>query len=194
MRILRSSLLLLSLAGRLACAQAPDDGDIHVSVKRNGSAIEIRAEMRVAASPEQVWQVLTDYDHMAAFTPGMEKSRALPIGPNRLRVEQSGRVRFAIFSIPYQSVREVELEPYREVRSRAVAGTLRSGTALTRLVPHGSVTEIDYQSSSVPAIRLPFGLGLGMVADRTRDQFTRLREEIARRIAVSQPAAPVQER
>jgi uncharacterized protein YndB with AHSA1/START domain len=194
MRIPWPLLLALLLWSPLAGAQPTDGGDIHVTVSRKGSAIDIHARMRVAASPEQVWQVLTDYDHMAAFTPGLEKSSAQPIGPNRLRVEQSGKLRFAIFSIPYQSVREVELEPYREVRSRAVAGTIRSGSALTLLKQQDGVTTVDYESNSVPAVRLPFGLGLGMVAERTRDQFQRLREEVARRMGAVPGAAPARAR
>ncbi|MBK4738975.1 SRPBCC family protein [Noviherbaspirillum pedocola] len=190
MRKLTPLLFTLLAASWAALGQQPGDSDIRVAVSRSGSAINIHVEMHVDARPSQVWQVLTDYDHMAQFSPGLEKSRAVPLGPNRLRVEQSGAVRFAFFPIPYQSVREVDLDPYREVRSRAVAGTIRSGTAVTRLIERDGGTDIDYTSTSVPAVRLPFGLGMGMVADRTRDQFAHLRAEIYRRMRAPQ-SAPV---
>jgi carbon monoxide dehydrogenase subunit G len=179
----RLCFLPLLLAAQLACAQQPaGNGEVEVAVSRNGRAVEIRAAMTVAASAQQVWQVLTDYDHMAAFSPGLEKSRAVPLGANRLRVEQAGVARFGILRFPYESVREIELEPYREIRSRALAGTIKSGSALTRLVESGGATRIDYQSVSVPSVQLPFGLGMGTVAARTREQFIQLRAEIYRRM------------
>jgi hypothetical protein len=61
---------------------------------------------------------------------------------------------------------------------------------VTRLIERDGGTEIDYTSTSVPAVRLPFGLGMGMVADRTRAQFAHLRAEIYRRMRAPQ-SAPV---
>jgi hypothetical protein len=178
-----AGLLLLALAMQPGRAQdSPAGEDMQVTVERRGAAISISVDMTIAAGPRQVWQVLTDYDHMAAFSPSLTSSRAEALGPNRLRVEQSGVVHFGFLRFPFETVREVELEPDTAIRSRAVAGTIRSGFAETRLRQRGKFTDIEYRSESVPAVRLPFGLGMGAVRERTREQFASLRSEILRRM------------
>jgi hypothetical protein len=177
-----AGLLLMALAVQASHAQDAAADDIQITVERQGAAITIPVDMSIAASPPQVWQVLTDYDHMAAFSPSLSSSRAVALGPNRLRVEQSGVAHFGFLRIPFDTVREVELEPDTVIRSRAVAGTIKSGSATTRLRQRGKFTDIEYRSESVPAVRMPFGLGMGAVRDRTREQFAGLRSEILRRM------------
>ncbi|TFV92563.1 hypothetical protein E4K72_19630 [Oxalobacteraceae bacterium OM1] len=169
--------LLLAAAPALAAGQ----DDMQVEVSRSGAAIHIAVKMPVAANARQVWEVLTDYNNMARILPDLESSRAITLSSRHLRLEQTGTVQVGPLRFPFESVRDIELQPYRAIHSSVVARTLKGGYADTFLNEQGGVTEVVYESDSVPAIRLPFGLGLGTVEARTREQFARLREEIYRR-------------
>ncbi len=61
----------------------------------------INAAARVNATPQQVWQVLTDYNRLADFVPEMKSSRRLEStvhdGLNVVRVEQVGEIGIAFF-------------------------------------------------------------------------------------------------
>src|SRR5438105_13289794 len=50
----------------LVLAQSPA-GDIHVDAQRQGNTITLVVDMSMDATPNQVWDVLTDYGHMAEF-------------------------------------------------------------------------------------------------------------------------------
>lgn len=181
-----SRFMLIAAICQTAYAQdiaAATQNDVQVDVRHEGETVLIDVRMSVTASPKQVWQVLTDYNHMASFFPGVNSSKAIQQSPDRMRVEQTGVVNFGLLRFPYESIRDVELHPYREIRSQAVGGTITSGFAHTRLTERGNATVIEYRSESVPNIQLPFGLGLNTVATRTREQFAHLRQEIYRRMA-----------
>ena len=180
-----SRFMLVAAICHAAYAQdvpAAMQSDMRVDVRHEGNAVLIDVSMPVNASPRQVWQVLTDYNHMASFFPGINSSKAIQQSPDRIRVEQTGVVNFGPLRFPFESVRDVKLQPYQEIRSEAVGGTITSGFAHTRLIERGNATIIEYRSESVPNIRLPFGLGLNTVAARTREQFAQLRQEIYRRM------------
>ena len=177
------SLFVIALAAQGSVAQEHvAESNMQISVSRNGNAIHIAVDMPVAADARHVWDVLTDYNHMASFFPNLQSSRAVATGPNRLLVEQTGVVSVGPFRFSFDSVRDIELFPYEEIRSRAVAGTIKSGYALTRLIQRDGITHVEYRSDSVPRISPPFGIGLGAVESRTRDQFESLRREIHRRM------------
>jgi hypothetical protein len=58
-----------------ACAAPPGGGDISVRVDRDGNAFAVAAELTVAASADEVWDVLTDFDHMAQIPSNVDFSR-----------------------------------------------------------------------------------------------------------------------
>src|SRR5450631_1902387 len=81
LQVLRALTLAFCLGAPLAWAQGPvttdlqDESDIVVRAEKNGEKIVINAEMPVHASVTAVWDVLTDYDHMAQFVANVSSSR-----------------------------------------------------------------------------------------------------------------------
>jgi carbon monoxide dehydrogenase subunit G len=170
------------VASQLNAQTGTDYGrDLSVVVKRSAGAVLIDVSMSVKASPQQAWDVLTDYDHMANFFPNLRTSRVVERTGNRIRIEQTGSVSYGPLSFPFESMREIELSPYREIRSRAIGGSLRKGDATTRLIPEGASTRIVYHSESVPAVWVPPGIGPRVIANQTGAQFESLRSEILKR-------------
>ncbi|WP_299403644.1 SRPBCC family protein [Acaryochloris sp. IP29b_bin.148] len=57
---------------------------------------QIQAQIFLPFSPEQVWQVLSDYEALADFIPNLETSQRLQHPESRIRIEQVG-VKNALF-------------------------------------------------------------------------------------------------
>jgi uncharacterized protein YndB with AHSA1/START domain len=62
----------------LADGQVP----VRIEIERAESRFRVRAAIRINASPEAVWQVLTDCDHAASFIPGVKRCRRIQSSPD----------------------------------------------------------------------------------------------------------------
>jgi polyketide cyclase/dehydrase/lipid transport protein len=77
---------LLVIQMGMACAA----DDMAVDVKRKGDSFVVGATATVAAPSSVVWEVLTDYDHLARFIPGLSRSAVQIRAANRVQLEQTG--------------------------------------------------------------------------------------------------------
>ncbi|MBU6484938.1 MAG: SRPBCC family protein [Betaproteobacteria bacterium] len=175
--------LVVALPLRAAAAASPGSSDIDVAVRRDGEAIVVDVNLAVRASPREVWDVLTDYDHMARFVSTLTKSRIVGHADGRLMVAQTSRFRVGLVAINFDSVREVELIPPREIRSRVVEGDMKASAFTTHLVPEADATRIINHARYIPDRWIPPVIGLALLKTETRMQFSDLRAEILRRKA-----------
>ncbi len=184
----------LLAAGTAIGEPLPDDQDIDVKVVRDGPQMIVDVALRVRASPQDAWGVLTDYNGMARFVSTLRSSSIDRRSGNELQVTQHGAVQFGLFSIPFSTVRRITLFPYREVRTDVVDGSLKSSQFVTTLVPAADETQILQHGTVVPDVWIPPGIGPAIIAARTRKQWQEFRAEIMRRAtgtpAGSQSAAP----
>ncbi len=60
------------------------------SEKLQGRQRRITAQIAIPQTIENVWHVLTDYEHLADFIPNLAKSRRLPDEDGKIRIEQIG--------------------------------------------------------------------------------------------------------
>jgi uncharacterized protein YndB with AHSA1/START domain len=162
-------------------AVVPDDAGITASVRREGSEVLIDVDMRVAATPEETWAVLTDYDHMSRFVSELVSSRIVRRDGDRIEVEQHGRFRFGPFALDAENVRAIVLVPPHEIRSRLVSGDLLSSTFVTHIERDGDMTRVTNHGEFIPDRWVPPFIGPAVVQAQTRKQFAELRAEILRR-------------
>jgi len=129
--IVAALLAVLSL-----CAWGVDSSqDIMVKVVKDGPNIAVDVDLPVDAPWPVVWDVLTDYDRMAEFISNVSVSAIVENDlENVLRVHQKGSASFGPFSLPFDNVREIELVPHREIRSRLVSGDFKASSFTTRIV------------------------------------------------------------
>jgi hypothetical protein len=175
------ALALAVLAASAPAAVAPDESGIAATVHRDGRQVVIDVDMLVAATPEETFAVLTDYDHMSGFVKALVSSRIIRRDGNRIEVEQHGHFRFGPFSLDAQNVRAIELVPPREIRSRLVSGDLLSSTFVTRVAADGRMTRVTNHGEFIPDRWMPPFIGPAVVQAQTREQFAELRAEIMRR-------------
>jgi ribosome-associated toxin RatA of RatAB toxin-antitoxin module len=170
--------LLLAANGALAAE------DLAVEAERRGEGVEVRARAFIAAPVELVWQVLTDYERLPAFVPGLSRSIVRARQGTRLRLEQSGEARFLVFSFPMDVQLEVTESAPHWVVSRAVGGNLRRMNGrydLAADAARGGVL-LSYTGLIEPDFDLPPLVGVAALRHMAEEQFRAMVAEIERRV------------
>lgn len=158
-----------------------DNSDIAVHVTKDGPTISIEVDCPVAAPVAVVWEVLIDYDHMTQFISNLETSIVRERNGNRLNVYQKGKARRGPVTFTFENVREIQLVPYREIRSRLISGDLKASQFTTRIVDDGGGLHIINSGRYTPKIWVPPLIGPALLEAETRKQFGEIRAEILRR-------------
>ena len=162
--------------------------ELVVEAERRGGRIEVRARAVVAARASLAWQVLTDYEGLPGFIPGILRSSVRLHEGNRLQVEQSGEARFLIFSFPIDVRLEVTESRPDWISSRAVGGNLRRMNGRYELRPGpGGRMELRYRGEIEPDFDLPPLVGVAALRGMVEEQFSAMVAEIERRAAAGAP-------
>jgi carbon monoxide dehydrogenase subunit G len=178
----------LSTAALARDSAAQGSDDIKVSVTRKGDVVRVRADFVVAVGAPQAFAVLTDYDHMRDFLPDVVESKVIQRSPSRLVVSQSARMKVGFISVPFETVRQVDLEPPSKLVSHALSGTVSKAEVTTTLVEAQGTTLVTYESEAALNTWLPAGIGTSIIGTHIREQLTHMRAEMLRRRL---PARPV---
>lgn len=190
----RVALRLIAAAALIASPLTTDAAqfageDITVEVDKDGSTFTVSAELTVAADADEVWSVLTDFDHMAQILSNVDASRIANRDGDKFDVIQKSHASAGLLHISLDSVRRIELSPKQEIRSRLLKGDLKSSDFTTRVVEHGNVVKITVHGTFVVAGLMGAAITPETVGAQTRQQYEELREEILRRKA-KQPPPP----
>ncbi len=164
-----------------AYADPDDSANISIEIAKKGDVVVVDASFTAPVTRRQAWDVLTDYVHMPDFLFEIRTSKVLKQNGNALRVFQDGRVFFGPFPIFFEYLRDIELEPYRQIRSHSIGGSLKRGDMTTTLAGQGTETRITYHSEAVPGIWIPLGIGRTFIRNRLRERFVAMRGEMIRR-------------
>ena len=170
--------LIAAQAGTLRGAE-----DLATDVQRTGTVFSARARATLDAPAAVAWKVLTDYDGLPRFIPGLTESRVLARDANRVLVEQKGEARFLIFSYPIEVRFEVRESPFEWITSRGIAGNLRRMSGRYDLQAAGSRLQLRYTGEFEPDFDLPPLIGALAVRTMVEEQFTAMVDEIERRAA-----------
>lgn len=169
--------LLLAANGALAAEE------LAVEAERGDDGVQVRARAFIAAPVDLIWSVLTDYERLPAFVPGISTSVVRARQGSRLRLEQSGEARFLVFSFPMDVQLEVTESAPDWVVSRAVGGNLRQMNGRYDLKPdaaRGGVM-LTYTGLIEPRFDLPPLVGTAALRHMAEEQFRAMVAEIERR-------------
>ncbi|HEX3632420.1 MAG TPA: hypothetical protein VHZ01_07930 [Casimicrobiaceae bacterium] len=157
------------------------DQDIVVHAKKEGAEIVVNVDCPVRAPLLTTWDVLTDYDNMTSFISNLQYSGIQGRVDNVLKVRQSGKATRGPLSFSFDNVREVELIPFTEVRSRLISGDLKASAFTTRIVEIDGLVHIINSGRYTPKVWVPPLIGPVLIEEETRKQFGEIRTEILRR-------------
>jgi carbon monoxide dehydrogenase subunit G len=160
---------------------APAVADVQVSAERNDDLLHIKASFTLPAGVQESWAVLVDYDHVPAYMPDVKSSRVLERKGNRLKVLQKGVARVGPFSFDVESVREVDLEPAKAIRTKLLSGNMKKMDTVTELVAEGEGTRVKYEATAIPDFWLPPLIGPYFIRSGMRDQIELIVTEVSRR-------------
>ena len=175
--VVACSLAVFAVSGWAATANE----DIVVHAKKEGAEVVVEVDCPVRAPALTVWDVLTDYDNMSRFISNLQYSGIQGRVDNVLKVRQSGKASRGPLTITFDNVREVELRPFTEVRSRLISGDLKASAFTTRLVEADGLVHIVHSGRYTPKMWVPPVIGPALIEDETRKQFGEIRTEILRR-------------
>lgn len=182
---------LLPIAATLLClvavdAHANQDKAIDVDVRIQGGEVIVDVNFHVRVTPQEAWAVMTDYDHATEFISKLDKSVILSRSGEMLVVSQKGTMGWGPFSVPIETVTEIQLTPYEKMQARMVSGNMKKNESTTRLIPDATGTRVAYHLESIPDVWLPPIIGRALVEFETRARFGQLVDEILRRKALAE--------
>ncbi|MEK6593323.1 MAG: SRPBCC family protein [Pseudomonadota bacterium] len=177
-------MLLLAVPAALGAAE------VTVHASRHGDVLYVEASAEFAADRYRVWQVLTDYNHLADFIPGMRVSRILERRRGTVIVEQKGDVRLLFVTYPIEVTLAIEEFPHGRIVSRAVSGNFLEMHNAYYLEAQQERIRLRYAGRMTPDFLVPPLIGTIMFRKNVEAQFGALVDEILRRQqAAAQPPA-----
>ena len=155
--------------------------DISLQVVRDGDRFDVEAAAEIEAEVTLAWSVLTDYDRLSEFIPGMQSSRIVSRSKGRVIVDQSGETRLLFFSFPMQVRLEIEEFPYERIVSRAIDGNFKEMSGSYTLEARGRRLQLRYTGSLTPEFSIPPLVGTILVRNTMEKRFGAMVDEILRR-------------
>ncbi|WP_028453998.1 SRPBCC family protein [Chitinilyticum litopenaei] len=182
-------LALFALLFLSALLRAAEPSPVQVEVREDGGQLLIEARYQPPVAPALAHAVLTDYEAMPAFVPGLASSRIVGREGNVLRVSQQGRYRFGLLSLAAESLIRVELRGLEEIVCQSLAASQGEFRSTTRLQGQGEATRIVFQAVWQPGNGLLASLGAGAVREQIRAQLAGMQQEMLRRARLDGMAA-----
>ena len=155
--------------------------DIDVKVKNDGELITVDVAFTVPVLPQQAWAVLTDFDNIPNFISSIRSSKVIDRSGDSIHVSQNGIERYGFLTISLESVRKINLSPFKKIQERMVSGSMHKMEETTLLLPEGKHTRIIYHADIIPGTWIVRFVGAVSVENEARKQFQEIINEIIRR-------------
>ena len=159
----------------------PHNSDIRVKVENDGEQIIVNATFTVPAAPQQVWAVLTDFDNISNFISSIRSSKVVGRSGDDVHVSQYAVEKYAFLTISLESVRKINLTPFKKIHERMISGSMRKMEETTQLLPEGNHTRIVYHAEIIPDVWILRFIGPHFIENEARKQFQEISNEIIRR-------------
>lgn len=152
-----------------------------VSVTRLGEGYLVQVRMEVMGHQRLAWQVLTDYENLPLFVPGMLSSRIVSRQGDPVLLEQKGQSGVLFFRVVTKTVSRILETPETEIRFDLVSGNLKRMQGSWTLIPHDHATIVNYRAELIPEFALPPLIGPAMMSQNVKTMVAGVAREIERR-------------
>ncbi|HYD94768.1 MAG TPA: SRPBCC family protein [Noviherbaspirillum sp.] len=155
-------------------------------VHRHGeSFFEVTAIGFVHATPEQAWQVLTDYEHLHEFVPDLRSVRVLSRNEDGVVVEQTSSAGFLFVAQVIRMRLQIEERPHSTIDVTMLDGDMkryRTHWELDPLEQDGERgTRVSFSGAMEPGFFVPPLVGRGIVQANLKKTVEAVVAEIERR-------------
>lgn len=185
-------LAMLCMTGAASRAEEiPGGPPLAVSVERTdgqfANQFALQATLFVAASPRQVWKVLTDYSRLPAFIPNLHTSTVLAREPHSSLIEQTGTSKFLFIEKNIRMTVRATEQPFSRIDVVRVSGDMLHYVVqweIAAAAHHGVTgTRLTYHASIAPDFMVPPLIGSALVAADVRHMLQALAAQIIRQAA-----------
>ena len=159
--------------------------DPEVGVTRERDVFRVHAAALVAVDVKTAWQVLTDYNRLAEFVPGMRLSRVLSNAGEPLRVEQDGDVGVLFFNRAFRIILEIEERPFERLAFHGAGGDIKHMEGEWRLRAEGPSVRVEYDVQLEPDFWVPPLLGTALMRHDIKKNFEGVIKEMQKRYVIS---------
>ena len=180
-------LLIAAVAMTLTAgpAQPAVAATVSFTAERRDGAVAMQASAVLKADVGTAWRVLTDYPRYVEFIPDLQVSRVVARSGTAVTVEEAGDAVLGPFRMPLTvTFQIIELAP-NSLRSRAVAGSLRSLESVYELTPVAAGVRLDYSGRVDPGFALLDPIEQLAAERNIARQFQALADEIERSSAAA---------
>jgi uncharacterized protein YndB with AHSA1/START domain len=142
---------------------------------------QVRAAVRIAASAEEIWRVMTDCAQAPFYVPGLTRCRRVDIAPDGSWEEVEHEVRFSKLLPPIHYVFHAQYDRPHRMDFHRISGDLKqqSGTWLLTSTPDGAATVVEYEVYVDPGFWIPQSLVERMLRKDVPEVLSGLRERVA---------------
>jgi uncharacterized protein YndB with AHSA1/START domain len=159
---------------------------VRVEFDSGQSRIHVRAAIRVNASPESIWHVLTDCDHAASFIPGVKSCHPLKVAPDDSWVIVEQEAKYSWLMPAVKCVIRADYKRPRRIEFKRLSGDLKQeeGEWMLESANTGSdpisdpVTTIVYELYVDPGFWIPRVLLRQSLRSELPAAFTALRTRV----------------
>lgn len=163
-------LLVLPATGRVA--------EISIHTTRHGDSFEVEAVAEIKADVAVAWKVLTDYNRLAEFIPGMQESRVVSRDGFKVVIDQRGEVGLLFFTFPMRVRLATEEFPNDRIVSDAIAGNFKELHGVYHLQARGTGLRLRYEGKLTPDFGIPPLIGTFVVRSTVERRFSAMVREI----------------
>lgn len=152
-----------------------------VSVTKSGESYQVNVRIDIVGSRALVWRVLTDYENLQRFVPGMQSSRIVSGRGEPLLLEQRGESGVLFFKVTTTTVSRILEVPESAIRFDLVSGNLKRMQGAWTLAPHDHAISVGYRAELVPEFAVPPLIGPAVMAQNVKTMVEGVAREIERR-------------
>jgi carbon monoxide dehydrogenase subunit G len=172
-----ASAFVIVLTGVAALRAAPA---AEVAVREDGGTYRVTAQFEAAATPATVLQVLSDYERIPQFAPGVKRSVVRARKGGQVVVEQEAISRVLMFSKRVHLILEIE-EDGSSIAFRDTCGeSFTRYVGSWRVLPSGDGATVVYELEADPAFDVPGFVLTRLLKKDSTTMIDNLRREMER--------------
>ena len=175
--VIRILLGMALVGGGQVMAAAPPA----VNFQQQGTHLLVSGELTVPVSPVTAWAVLTDYERVPEFVPGMRVSRVLEQSGNTRVVEQQGEMQANNMRMLFMGTLRITEEPTSRLSVQFLSGTFRNMQGQWTLQGKRAPVTLVYQLDFDAGTPYPSPVMVGMLQQQVVHWVSSLAAEMERR-------------
>lgn len=183
MNSVKKSVFFLLLLTGIAWYEALAAGlrEPEVTLHPDEDSLSVHDTVLLPLPPCRAYAMLTDYEHLPDFIPGLLESHAKRLSAHLVRVRQVGKVMVFIFPMRIESLLDMEETPDRRITFQQVSGDMKFYRGEWRFTGEGAGTRVDYEATLGFHSYVPLQLARSVLRYDVKKKFASIAQEAALR-------------